>query len=156
MVTSRRQFFKKILTFGAHGAAIATGFIFSSVTKAQWIHDKFNLGDYHQTMFHLFDGAEFTNSKQITISKLPRVAENGANVPITIDSSLNNITRIFLLVENNPHPLIAEFVLSPAVVAHVSARIKMAKDSDVIVIIESEGKLFRKTQKVKVTVGGCG
>jgi predicted secreted protein len=31
----------------------------------------------------------------------------------------------------------------------------MAETSDVIVIIEAEGKLYRKSKRVKVTVGGC-
>ncbi len=156
MFQSRRQFIKKMLSIGAYGSTIANAFLYSPFANAQWIYEKFNPGSYQQILTRLFADAEFIDSKKITFSRLPRVAENGATVPITIDSSLKNVSRILILVENNPHPLIAEFVLSSAVKAHVSARLKMAKDSDVIVIVEAEGKLYRKTQHVKVTVGGCG
>jgi sulfur-oxidizing protein SoxY len=156
MFKSRRQFIKKILSLGAYGTAITNGFIYSSFANAQWIKEKFSPGEYQQILTRLFADAELIDSKKISFSRLPRVAENGATVPITIDSSLENVTKIFILVENNPHPLIAEFILSSAVIPHVSARIKMAKTSDVIVIVEAEGKLYRKKQNVKVAIGGCG
>ena len=38
----------------------------------------------------------------------------------------------------------------------VANRIKMAKTSKVIVLVEAGGKLFSTDKEVKVTVGGCG
>jgi len=38
----------------------------------------------------------------------------------------------------------------------VANRLKMAKTSNVIVIVEAGGKLYSTTKEVKVTVGGCG
>jgi sulfur-oxidizing protein SoxY len=32
----------------------------------------------------------------------------------------------------------------------------MAKTSNVVAIVESDGKLYSATREVKVTVGGCG
>ena len=38
----------------------------------------------------------------------------------------------------------------------VANRLKMAKTSKVIALVESGGKVFSATKEVKVTVGGCG
>ena len=35
-------------------------------------------------------------------------------------------------------------------------RLKMAKTSNVIAVVEAGGKLYSATREVKVTVGGCG
>ena len=43
-----------------------------------------------------------------------------------------------------------------ATVPAVANRIKMAKTSNVIVVVEAGGKLYSATKEVKVTVGGCG
>ena len=37
-----------------------------------------------------------------------------------------------------------------------SARLKMAKTSDVHVVVKSGGKLYTAKQQIKVTAGGCG
>lgn len=156
MFKSRRQFIKQLFSLSTYGAAVVNSVLYSSIANAQWVKEFFYPEDYLQILTRLFKGAELTESKKIKFSRLPKTAENGASVPITIDSSIENINKIYILVEKNPHPLIAEFILSSAVVPHVSARIKMAKTSDVIVIIEADGKFYRKKQNVKVTKGGCG
>jgi sulfur-oxidizing protein SoxY len=38
----------------------------------------------------------------------------------------------------------------------IANRLKMARTSSVIVLVESGGKLFSTSKEVKVTVGGCG
>ncbi len=38
----------------------------------------------------------------------------------------------------------------------VASRLKMAKTSKVVAVVESGGKLYSATKEVKVTVGGCG
>jgi sulfur-oxidizing protein SoxY len=38
----------------------------------------------------------------------------------------------------------------------IANRIKMAKTSNVIVVVEAGGKVYSTTKEVKVTVGGCG
>lgn len=153
MLKSRRKFIKQMF---AYGLTLTSGFLYASLTYAQWLKDNFISGTFEETITRLFKDAELNDSHKIKFSRLPRVAENGAVVPITISSELEKVAKISLLVKNNPHPLIAEFYLSPAIEPLVSARFKMAKTSDVVVIVEADGKLYRKSQKVKITVGGCG
>ncbi|KAF3980916.1 MAG: thiosulfate oxidation carrier protein SoxY [Methylococcales symbiont of Hymedesmia sp. n. MRB-2018] len=144
------------MTFSAYGLTVASSILHASVTHTRRIKDYFNSGTFEQTMLRLFGEAEIIESKKIKISRLPRIAENGANVPITVSSTLDSVEKISILVEDNPSPLSAEFFLSPALVAHVSVRLKMAKTSRIVIIVQAEGKLYRTSRSVKVAVGGCG
>jgi sulfur-oxidizing protein SoxY len=88
--------------------------------------------------------------------KAPDIAENGAVVPISVESSLPNVKRIIILVEENPTPMTAAFNLGEGVKADVSTRIKMGKTSNVVALVESNGNIYAARKNVKVTIGGCG
>ena len=86
----------------------------------------------------------------------PEIAENGAVVPIAASTTLADVTSIAFLVAENPNALIASYRIPAGTVPSVANRIKMAKTSNVIVVVEAGGKLYSTTKEVKVTVGGCG
>ena len=86
----------------------------------------------------------------------PEIAENGAVVPISVSSTLADVTSISFLVAENPNALAASYRIPPGTMPSVANRLKMAKTSNVIAIVEAGGKLFSATKEVKVTVGGCG
>jgi sulfur-oxidizing protein SoxY len=86
----------------------------------------------------------------------PEIAENGAVVPVSVSTSLAEVTSIAFVVPENPNVLAACYKLPQGTMPSVANRLKMAKTSNVIVIVESGGKLFSATKEVKVTVGGCG
>jgi sulfur-oxidizing protein SoxY len=86
----------------------------------------------------------------------PEIAENGAVVPISVSTSLPEVTSIAFVVPENPNVLAAYYKIPEGTIPNVANRLKMAKTSNVIVIVESGGKLFSATKEVKVTVGGCG
>ena len=86
----------------------------------------------------------------------PEIAENGAVVPISVSTTLADVTSISLLVSENPNALVASYKIPSGTVPTVANRIKMAKTSNVIAIVEAGGKLYSATKEVKVTVGGCG
>jgi sulfur-oxidizing protein SoxY len=52
--------------------------------------------------------------------------------------------------------LAAYYKIPQGTMPNVANRLKMAKTSNVTVIVEAGGKLFSATKEVKVTVGGCG
>ena len=56
----------------------------------------------------------------------------------------------------NPVALVASYKIPAGTMPSVANRIKMAKTSNVIVVVEAGGKLYSATKEVKVTVGGCG
>jgi sulfur-oxidizing protein SoxY len=86
----------------------------------------------------------------------PEIAENGAVVPVAVTTSLPDVTSITFLVSENPVVLVASYQIPAGTVPSVANRIKMAKTSNVIVVVEAGGKLYSATKEVKVTVGGCG
>jgi sulfur-oxidizing protein SoxY len=86
----------------------------------------------------------------------PEIAENGSVVPISLSTTLADVTSISFLVSENPNALAASYKIPAGTVPSVANRLKMAKTSNVIAIVEAGGKLYSATKEVKVTVGGCG
>jgi sulfur-oxidizing protein SoxY len=86
----------------------------------------------------------------------PEIAENGAVVPIAVTSTLADVTSISILVADNPNALAASYRIPAGTLPSVANRLKMAKTTNVIAIVEAGGKLYSATKEVKVTVGGCG
>ena len=117
--------------------------------------ERFKTETFAAALTRLFNDRPIAESELIKLN-LPEIAENGAVVPVTIGSELENISRIYLLVEKNPTPLAAEFTLTPMAAAKITARIKMAESCQVIVIAEHNGQLLKTQRWVNVTQGGCG
>ena len=86
----------------------------------------------------------------------PEIAENGAVVPISVSSTLPDVTSIAILVAENPNALAASYQIPAGTLPSVANRLKMAKTTNVIAIVEAGGKLYSTSKEVKVTVGGCG
>jgi sulfur-oxidizing protein SoxY len=157
MPNNRRKFIKQLLSITAYSVALSGAFTRAAFAATLPQKEKFLIKRYNNVLENMYNKPSFIVGRdKITFSRLPDVAENGASVPITITTTLKNVDKIAILVERNPYPLSAEFYLSLGVYPKVSARLKMAKSSNVVVVVEAEGKLYRKTKFVKVTVGGCG
>ena len=88
--------------------------------------------------------------------KIPDIAENGAVVPVTVSTDLENVESISVVVINNPTPLAASFELGPRSLPKISVRIKMGESSIVSAVVKADGKLYSTEKEVKVTIGGCG
>jgi sulfur-oxidizing protein SoxY len=86
----------------------------------------------------------------------PEIAENGAVVPVSVSTTLTDVTSIAFVVPENPNALAAHYKIPSGTMPNIANRLKMAKTSDVIVIVEAGGKLYSAAREVKVTVGGCG
>jgi sulfur-oxidizing protein SoxY len=86
----------------------------------------------------------------------PEIAENGAVVPISVTTTLDDVTSISFLVSHNPNALAASYQIPQGTLPSVANRLKMQETSNVIAIVEAGGKLYSATKEVKVTVGGCG
>ena len=123
---------------------------------AAWPKDAFAGRSVDEVMAELFDEKVVPVDSGDIFLKAPDIAENGAVVPISVESSLPNIKRIIILVEDNPTPMVASFILGEGTKADVSTRIKMGKTSNVVALIESEGNVYAARKNVKVTTGGCG
>lgn len=114
----------------------------------------FKATDADKAIADLF-GQPPSDSDQVTM-KIPAIAENGAVVPVTVSTTLENVESISIIVDNNPTPLAASFNLSPKAVPTVSVRIKMGQSSRVQALVKADGSLHGTSKEVKVTIGGCG
>lgn len=92
----------------------------------------------------------------------PRVAENGAQVPITVHvpsamSEADHVTAIHLIATANPTPGIASFRFHTGIArAEVTTRIRLAEAQRVLVLAElGDGRVRRAAVEIGVTTGGC-
>jgi len=88
--------------------------------------------------------------------RAPEIAENGAVVPIAIESTLPGTQSITLLVEKNPQPLAASFTIPAGTEPNISTRVKMGESSDVYALVKADGKFYMAKKEIKITLGGCG
>jgi sulfur-oxidizing protein SoxY len=101
-------------------------------------------------------GTDVTSSTDQIDLKVPEIAENGAVVPVSIKTSLENVESISIVVKNNPRPMAATFEIPPGTLPKIASRIKMGETSDVIAIVKTSNGIYSTSKEVKVTIGGCG
>ncbi len=92
----------------------------------------------------------------------PAVAENGAQVPVTIRvespmSAEDHVTAIHIVATANPAPGIGSFHLTPHLArAEVFTRIRLAEEQAFLVLAElSDGRVLQAAARTAVTIGGC-
>jgi sulfur-oxidizing protein SoxY len=155
MNIKRRIFMKGSLAASAIGVAVGAGLLRPRLVLAAWPTTAFQAKTLQDALNGVVGSDQTAASKDIII-KAPDIAENGAVVPITISSSLANVTSLSVLVEKNAFPLSATYDLPAGTEAYISNRIKMGKTSDVVAVVKAGGKLYSARKSVKVTIGGCG
>ena len=121
---------------------------------AQWPQDAFKQKSEADALKALY-GKSAEASDKVSLDA-PEIAENGAVVPIAVASTLPKVTGIAILVLENPFTLVAAYKIPEGTLAAVANRLKMAKTTKVVAVVESDGKLYSASREVKVTVGGCG
>ena len=151
----RRTFLQGTRASSMIGAAVSAGLLTPRMVLAEWPESAFQAKSVDDTMNALFKSVNHSASGDIKI-KAPDIAENGAVVPITVSTSLANVDNISVMVEKNPVPLAASFVLAANAEGFVSTRVKMGKTSDLIAVVRAGGNLYSAKKEVKVTIGGCG
>jgi sulfur-oxidizing protein SoxY len=150
---TRRLIIKAIVAGIGFGAA-AWSKIVRAADAAQWPKDAFTQKNEADAVKALY-GKTAEASDKVNLDA-PEIAENGAVVPISVSSALPDVTSIAILVLENPFPLAASYKIPAGTSAMVSNRLKMAKTSKVVALVESGGKIYSASKDVKVTVGGCG
>ena len=140
-------------------ALIGLGQIGFGATTARAATDKYPEDAFRQKSdadaIKVLYGKSADASDQIKLDT-PEIAENGGVVPISVTTTLPGVTSISFLVSENPNALAASYLIPEGTVPSVANRLKMAKTSNVIAIVEANGRLYSATREVKVTVGGCG
>ncbi len=151
----RRSFLQGTLAGSAVAVAIGAGLLHPRQVLAAWPKSAFEAKSVQDAMASMYGTAESTPSGDITI-KAPDIAENGAVVPVSITTTLPDVTDIGIIAEKNGTPLSANFKMAANAKGYVSTRIKMGKTSSIIAIVVAGGKTYSARKEVKVTIGGCG
>jgi sulfur-oxidizing protein SoxY len=151
----RRVLLTGTLAAGSVGVAVATGLLAPRLALADWNSAAFESKDFKSALKGLL-GNDAMETNEAIVIKAPDIAENGAVVPVTVETNLTGVTSITIIAAGNPTPLIASFALGAAALPYVSTRIKMAKTADVIAVVKQGDKLLSNAKNIKVTIGGCG
>ena len=148
-----RRKFLKILTSSL--AVFTTGLLASFKTLAEWNQEAFSAKNFNAAINAYFPDQNINESDKIQIGVYDEI-ENGAVVPVKVETSLKNVDRITIFADKNPNPLIANFNLLQNCVAFVSTRIKVSEPSNIIVIIDANNKLYMAKKFIIVHENGCG
>lgn len=151
----RRILLKGSLTAGAVGIAVGAGLLTPRAVLAAWPEAAFGATSVDDALNELLGTNTHEADESIKI-KAPDIAENGAVVPVTVESNAPSISSISIIAAGNQSPLIASFNLGEPALGFVSTRIKMAKTADVIAVVKAGDKIMSSAKQVKVTIGGCG
>jgi sulfur-oxidizing protein SoxY len=151
----RRTLLKGSLGVSAIGVAVSAGLLTPGTVLANWPKAAFAATETNAALNELLGSDATENSDQVKI-KAPDIAENGAVVPVTVESDLEGAQSISIIAAGNSSPLIASFDLGDDAVPFVSTRIKMAETADIVAVVKTDSGLFSNTKSVKVTIGGCG
>jgi len=155
MEQSSREFLQAGSGAGVLALAVAAGLLKSKDALAQqWNKAAFETKTVADTLKAL-GGSGSTESADVLITA-PDIAENGAVVPLAVESRLAKTQSIAILIEKNPNTLSADFDIPPGTDPFVSTRVKMAETSNVYALVEADGKYFHAVKEIKVTLGGCG
>lgn len=151
----RRTFLKGTMAGGVIAIAAGAGLLKpTQVMAASWPKKAFNSKAIPDAIKALYGSSNAANNNAIKIDA-PLQAENGGLVPVKVSANIAKIESIAMLVSNNFRPLATSIDLFGAK-GFYRANLKMRKSSDLVAVVKAGGKLYKKTHKVKVTVGGCG
>ena len=97
----------------------------------------------------------YTMSGEVSVISA-EIAENGAVVPVSVNSAIPNTEYMAILIEKNPNPLSVAFNIPEGTEAAFTTRVKMGETSNILALVKANGKWFAASKEVKVTLGGCG
>lgn len=144
---------RRLILKGGAALALLTA-LPKALLAAAWPKKAFLSTDGGQALSALLGTDQTIRSDQITL-KLPEIAENGAFVPVTIGTTLENVESISIVVKKNPRPLAATFEMMSGTLPKISSRIKMAETSPVMAVVKTDSGIYSTSKEVKVTIGGC-
>ena len=150
---------RKTLTAGGGAGLLAllaaAGIVRSGETlAADWNKAAFEFKTTQDALKAL--GASGPAASTEIVIRAADIAENGAVVPVGVESRIPGTQSISILVDKNPNPLAASFDIPAGTESSVTTRLKMGQTSDVYALVKADGKFYVAKKEIKVTLGGCG
>jgi len=153
--TKRRMLLKGSFAAGTVGVAVGAGLLSPRLVLAEWNAAAFAATDTATALKDLL-GTDATETSDAIQIKAPDIAENGAVVPVAVETNMEGVQSISIVASGNSNPLVASFDLSAAALPFAATRIKMGKTADVVAVVKTADKVYSNAKNVKVTIGGCG
>lgn len=148
----RRRFLRRLLAFGLALAGVAA--LPRRVFAAKWNKAAFEAGKVDAAVAAV--GANDAVPSENIVIRAPEIAENGAQVPIEIESNIPGTEAILIFSDKNVQPYVGTFEFKNGAEPFISTRIKMGDTSNLRAYVRANGRYYVKLQEVKVTIGGCG
>jgi sulfur-oxidizing protein SoxY len=149
MHQNRREFLKLLSLMAAAGLLPAGSAWAEDWNKAAFESKKMD------DVVKALGGAAPQQSDQVLLIG-PEIAENGAVVPLELESKLPNTESMAVLIEKNPNMLAGIFTIPSGTLPWVQTRVKMAETCNVYLLAKAGGKHYYAVKEIKVTLGGCG
>ncbi|MGE5155661.1 MAG: thiosulfate oxidation carrier protein SoxY [Bdellovibrio bacteriovorus] len=86
---------------------------------------------------------------------VPARVEDGAMVPVSVESRLPQTREILILVDQNPVPVAASFRIPEGTEPFVYTRIKVAESGPIRCLVRAGGQLYSASTETLITLGGC-
>ena len=116
----------------------------------------FNLKEIGSVLKQITGNAKVTKTNKIVIS-MPEIAEVGSEVGFRVNArGLKKVESITILAEKNTNPMLASFKISKGTDPFIQSRVKLRGTTNVVALIKADGKFYRASKLVKITIGGCG
>lgn len=122
---------------------------------AAWPKQIFESNNIPDILYNLLGAKQFSHSKDIKL-EVPNMAENGAVIPVKVTTSLPNVESISVIVEKNPMPLAAHYILGATAIGFIHTHIKMNETSKIFALVNSGGRIHSTSKEVKIANGHCG
>jgi sulfur-oxidizing protein SoxY len=151
-VPGRRSFIARGCAFGA--LAVAWLLRPLAALAEEWNKAAFETKDVNAAMRAA--GVHDLIETQDIVVRAPEIAENGAQVPIEIDSRVPGTQSISIFVDRSVQPYVGTFTFRDGAAPFISTRIKMGETSPLRVVVRAGDKQYVAVREVKVTIGGCG
>jgi sulfur-oxidizing protein SoxY len=152
---NRRAAIRQGSTMAVFGLFVAAGWVKPAFAQAAWDAKAFGAKGLDGVTAAMGTGAP-AQTKDVNWGTTPTIAENGAVVPVAVESKIPKTESIAILVEKNPSSLTATFTIPAGTDPNVVTRVKMGESSMVHALIKADGKYYIASREIKVTLGGCG
>jgi sulfur-oxidizing protein SoxY len=139
---------------GVVSAAAAALVAMPRLAMAAYTEKAFKAKGGADALQNVYGANATTPSDQVKL-KAPDIAENGAVVPVEVETDMQ-AESIAILIDGNPSPLALTADIPAGTKGLVKTRCRMGKTTNVTAVVKSGGKLYTASKEVKVTIGGCG
>lgn len=84
------------------------------------------------------------------------MVETADVVPVSVSTTLDDVSSITIVADNNPNPIIAHYRLDPRLQPYVATRVRLAKSGDVRALVMAGKSVHSTSKNVEISISGCG